>query len=114
MALAHETGDATVCHEAHGVEEAVAVQQGQPDTDDDSSGGRQDLVMQHVECRVLEAGGLKGVLASVAGDGHLGEAQDAHALAARHFDGGQDVVPVQMPGQWCLVEDGGANFDQSH
>ena len=66
-----------------------------------------DKLLQHVERGPLHAGRKVHVLAAVAGDAQLGQAENAHAGVAGSGDRGPNVPGVCVPRHRRLIDGGG-------
>src|SRR6185295_7010676 len=89
---------AAVSDEASNIVERVLIKERHPQRDDDSARAWQNL-LQDLPRGLPCAGGVKGVLATVARNAQLRQAKHADMLVAGRFDRRQNVRLVALPGQ---------------
>ena len=108
-----ETEDFAISGEARGIEQAALMKKGHTHDDDHVARFGNDFV-KDFKGGPLQSGGVEGVFASVAGDGHFGETEDARPLLPGFGDGGEDVCLIVVPIERCLVQYGRGNANSSH
>src|SRR5690606_41214317 len=86
---------------------------GQAEADDHAAGGGQDFG-KDPERLAQRVGGKEGVLAAVAADAELGQAEDRGALGTGLLDRAEDARLVAAPVERGLVENGGRQLDELH
>jgi hypothetical protein len=111
--LADDPRQPAVSHQGRRVVETALEPQREPEGHDDPAGVRHDLG-EHVQGHPLHAGREKRILAAVAGDAHLRQAEDRDPRGPRRGDRLQDAVTVAVPIERRLIERRPGDADDVH
>ena len=105
--------DFGVRKESDDVKEAVLETKREADGKGESLGFRED-VEEDLEGSVGGVGRKELVLATIAGEGEFGEAEEGDLFFFCLSDDGEDARLVSIPVEWGLVERAGGKMDVSH
>jgi hypothetical protein len=111
--LADDPHQPAVGDEGRRIVEAALEPQREAEGHDDPAGVRHDLG-EHVQGHPLHAGREKRVLAAVARDAHLRQAEDRDPRGPRGGDRCQDAVAVAVPIERRLIERRPGDADDVH
>ena len=109
----HEPHNLPVNHQTGAIEQAVLMQNGQPERDHHATCGG-DRRLQGLPGHAGGIGGMERVFASIASQTQFRQAQKRHALLARLVDGGQNAPGIALPIQGRLIQNRRADFNQFH
>jgi len=113
MLLGHASQHPSIGDHRYAIEQRAVVQARQTETHHQPVRLGQQFE-QHAFGLHHDVGAMEGVLAAIAGDAQLGQAEQADLRGAGVTDGGQDALLVPVPIERGLVEDGGGEGDPVH